>query len=70
MNEPLLFAAFLAGFDASGEGFNGEWLHERYRSPKALEERLRPVFDAWVGECGFGSTPSNPGNQSPSASQP
>jgi hypothetical protein len=54
----LLFQAFLAGFDESCEGFNGEYVGERYRLPGALEPRLRRGrgdcsaggFDEWYSE--------------------
>lgn len=43
-----LFAAFVAGFDASAEGFNGEYAHSRYHGPGVLEAHLRRwYFSAW-----------------------
>lgn len=46
--EDELFAAFVAGFEASGEGFNGEYVGARYRKPGALEAYLREWhFPAW-----------------------
>lgn len=58
MNErakQLAWAMYLAGFDESGEGFNGEYLHPSYRPNadekhpgRVLQERLRPDFEkAW-----------------------
>lgn len=46
-HEEQLFAAFLAGFDASGEGFNGEYTRESVRGEK-LEQRLRSQFELWL----------------------
>ena len=44
----LLFRAYCAGFDESGEGFNGEYTGPSYREPGALVARLRPVFENWL----------------------
>lgn len=50
--DDILFAAFLAGFAASGEGFNGEYVKAPYRpvdgatSPAFLRE-MRGEFDDW-----------------------
>lgn len=43
-----LFAAFMAGFDSSGEGFNGEYVGSRYRPRAELEKRLREDFEHWL----------------------
>jgi hypothetical protein len=46
--EDELFAAFVAGFEASSEGFNGEYVGSRYRGPGVLEAHLREwYFPAW-----------------------
>lgn len=48
-----LFAAFLAGFDSSSEGFNGEYVGPRYRgkdgvqAPAFVELMLRD-FRKWL----------------------
>lgn len=56
MSDDLLYQAFLAGFEESGEGFNGDDLsaryapivqNGRYESNPALEERMRSAFDQW-----------------------
>lgn len=44
--EELLFAAFRAGFDASGEGWNGEYVNSSVTSER-LTEQLRKIFDEW-----------------------
>jgi hypothetical protein len=47
-SEDELFAAFVAGFDASGEGFNGEYVGQRHRGEGVLEAYLRRwYFPAW-----------------------
>lgn len=38
--QALLWDAFRAGFDSSGEGWNGE-------HPSPLDEDVRPYFDGW-----------------------
>lgn len=49
MKDDDLFAAFVAGFQASGEGFNGEYVGARYRAENALEDHLRRwYFSAWL----------------------
>lgn len=46
--DDALFAAFVAGFEASGEGFNGEYVGRRHRGEGALEAYLRRwYFPAW-----------------------
>lgn len=45
-----LFQAFVAGFDASVEGFNGEYVGRRYNSAQVLEDRLRVNFEEWLEE--------------------
>jgi hypothetical protein len=43
-----LFTAFVAGFNASGEGFNGEYVGRPYRGDGVLETHLRRwYFPAW-----------------------
>lgn len=47
-----LFAAFIAGFEASGEGFNGEYVDQRFRGSNGVPaevfiSRLRDEFDIW-----------------------
>ena len=49
-----LFAAFIAGFDATEEGFNGEyaagchnWTQRGHEHNQRLLERLRAKFDEW-----------------------
>lgn len=49
----LLWQAFLAGFDESGEGFNGEYLDEKYRGwSEAFVREMRPAFEEWLREHG------------------
>lgn len=43
--EENLFEAYLAGFDASGEGYNGEYHKEPY---ELVTEELREEFDRWL----------------------
>lgn len=48
MTDDELFEAFMAGFLAGGEGFNGEYVHQRYRGEGVLEAHLRRwYFPAW-----------------------
>lgn len=44
-----LFDAFVAGFNAAGEGFNGEYIGERYRGKdnQLFRERMLAEFQAW-----------------------
>lgn len=44
--EKVMFMAFRAGFDASGEGWNGEYVNARY-TPRMLEEQLLEMFISW-----------------------
>lgn len=39
------WAGYLAGFERSGEGFNGEYVGRRYRGDGALEAYLRDEFE-------------------------
>lgn len=48
IDKKRLWEAYLAGFDESGEGFNGEYVGPKYRTPEALETRLRPYFEGWL----------------------
>lgn len=41
---------FMAGFNESGEGFNGEYANKKYRSEDALWERLRPVYETVLAQ--------------------
>ena len=41
---------YLAGFERSGEGFNGEYVGRRFRDDGALEAYLRVEFEKWQGE--------------------
>lgn len=43
-----LFDAYIAGFDASGEGFNGEYVGHQYKSdPENFRQRLLLAFQTW-----------------------
>ena len=42
------FRAFEAGFFASGEGHNGEYVREKYREGTALDEYLRDAYQRYV----------------------
>lgn len=47
-----LFEAFIAGFDVSGEGFNGEYVGDKYRgkdNPLFLQ-RMREDFEEWKAD--------------------
>lgn len=48
--DDLHFRLFMAGFQVSGEGFNGEYVGPRYRNLEALEARLRPEFNKYKRE--------------------
>lgn len=45
-----LFAAFVAGFDAAGEGWNGEYTGRA--SPTVMDNWLHQEFDSWVDKVG------------------
>lgn len=44
-----LFDAFKAGFDASGEGFNGEYVSDRFcgRDNEEFQQRMLEDFREW-----------------------
>ena len=42
----IMCAAYVAGFDASSEGYNGEYLYPE-RSEDELYKELRKDFDKW-----------------------
>lgn len=46
--ENALWPAYLAGWGQSGEGFNDEWVSDRYRPVEKLHARLRRSFDKWI----------------------
>jgi hypothetical protein len=50
--EPTLFDAFVAGFAASGEGFNGEYVGRRFRDRANLLFRLQEEWRDWMSEVG------------------
>lgn len=47
MADADLLAAFTAGFEASAEGFNGEYLGRQYRTPEAYQALMLRQFGAW-----------------------
>jgi hypothetical protein len=47
MTDDELFAAFMAGFNASAEGFNGEYGGNEYSYGPGFNENMRRRFDDW-----------------------
>lgn len=40
--------AFQAGFEASGEGHNGEYVDRALRPPEAYRELIEEMFSRWL----------------------
>lgn len=50
-----LYKAFVAGFQSSGEGWNGEYPFDDHGEEVAADEGVQSAFAEWYGDAAGGS---------------